>query len=304
LCNDSEDSGEGKGMLIVKNTYGKSAVFIPQAEMGKLIGEFGGSSLTRKKYPKKQRSIIEEAIKKPLVPREKKRKLRSMSPRTKSKIRRKLIAFAQLQQKLTFLTLTFCNEVEDSKAVQVLANFLENVSKSKPNFQYLWVAEKQSKNKVFENNIHFHIISNQTFKIEKWWSYWLDLQAKHGITPRDENYKPSSAFDIKAVRGSNIKGVVNYLTKYVTKNASQFSCQVWNCSKGISQLYTDFYTGIEFIRQLERLQEAGQLGGKLKTIFKEWCNIHLVPLNRTTLPFYAKINEKNKTIWKIKEAAL
>jgi hypothetical protein len=291
-------------MFIAKNTYGKTAVFASQDWDKNRIGEFGGSSLNRKTYPKKQKSIIEEALRKPLLPKEKKIKLRSMSSRTKAKIRRKLIAFAQLEEKLTFLTLTFCNEVEDQKAVEVLANFLENVSKAKPNFQYLWVAEKQSKNKVFENNIHFHIITNQRFKIERWWSYWLDLQAKHGITPRDENFKPSSAFDIKAVRGSNLKGIVNYLTKYVTKNASQFSCQVWNCSKGVSELYTDFYSGIEFLRELERLQDAGQLGGELKIIFKEWCNIHLVPLNRTTLPFYSKINEKNKTIWKGRKEVL
>jgi hypothetical protein len=66
------------------------------------------------------------------------------------------------------------------------------------------------------------------------------LQAKNKIIPRDENYNPSSAFDVKHINSNNIKGVVNYLTKYITKNKGQFECQVWNCSKKISRLYTDF----------------------------------------------------------------
>jgi hypothetical protein len=290
-------------MLVVKNTYGISSVIAPQIANVSKIGECGGSSLNRKHYPKKERCLIEEALKKPLNPKtkEKRVKLRSMSKRTKAKIRKKLIAFAQVHQKLSFLTLTFSNEVTDQKAVKVLATFLKNVSKGDKKFQYLWVAEKQEENKVFQNNIHFHLITNKYWKIKRWWKYWLDLQAKQGITPRDENYKPSSAFDVKQVRSNNIKGIVNYLTKYVTKNASQFSCQVWNCSKKISELYTEFYSGISFIRQLERLEAAGQLGGDIKVFSLEWCNIHLIPLNRTTLPFYSKIDEANKENWSKEE---
>lgn len=296
----------GDNTLVVKNTYGISAVISPKVSRIDAIGEFGGSSLTRKKYPKKEVSLLEELLKKPLYQKgeavkPKPEKLRSMSPRTKAKIRKKLIAFARIHKKLSFLTLTFCNEVEDKLAVIILAKFLENVNKRSKDFQYLWVAEKQSKNKVFKENIHFHIITNKYWDIKRWWQYWLDLQAKHGIVPREENYKPGSAFDVSVVNANNIKAIANYFTKYVTKNVSQFGCQLWNCSKKISHLHTDFYSGMSFIRNLERLQQKGQLGGEIKVYAQDFCNIHIIPLNRITLNFYTPIDEKNKEMWNGKQ---
>ena len=44
-----------------------------------------------------------------------------------------------------------------------------------------------------------------------------------------------------------MKKLQTYVTKYITKNKAQFDCQVWNCSKKVSQLYTDFYSGFRFI---------------------------------------------------------
>ncbi len=290
-------------MVIVKNTYGISASLCPSLSNPDMLNKLGGSSLERKKYPKKPYNEIEELLRKPLVPREeiKETRFRSMSKRTKSKIRKKLISFARIQKRQSFLTLTFCNQVTDSHAVKILADFLKNVTKQNRGFQYLWVAEKQTKNEVFKDNIHFHIITNMFWKIDKWWKYWLELQAKHGIIPRNPDYKPASAFDVRSVKSNNIKGIVNYLTKYVTKNSGQFTCQVWNCSKKISRLYTDFYTGIEFIRQLEKLEKEGQLGGELKVFPQLYCNITLIPLNRTTMNFYNRLDVKNNTVWNSEE---
>ncbi len=287
-------------MLIVKNTFGVSTSMDSRVAKSSSIGSLGGSSLDRVKRetkPKEKNEIAEE-LKKPLakgIPLEK--KLRTLSARSKSKIRKKLIAFARLNKKLSFLTLTFVNKVEDELAVKVLRTFLDNAKKRSKDFEYLWVAEKQSKNKAFENNIHFHLVTNKYWQLEKWWGYWLEVQKKYNIIPRTENSKPSSAFDVRVINTANIKGVVNYLSKYVTKNASEFKCQVWNCSKKISRLYTCHYTGFGFIRNLERLEAAGLLGGELKVFPQEYCNIILVPLNRITMPFYNKIDDKNRTVW-------
>lgn len=243
---------------------------------------------------------MEEIISVPMngvVPEIKPTPLRSMSPRTKSKIRKKLIAFARVHKNLSFLTLTFVNQVEDKQAIKVLHKFLDNCVKRTKDFQYLWVAEKQTENEAFKNNIHYHIITNKYWDIKKWWPYWISLQAKFGIVPRDSNFKPTSAFDVKHVSSNNIKGVVNYLTKYVTKNSSQFACQVWNCSKKISRLYTDSYSGMEFIHEFERLEAAGQLGGTIKKFKMEYCNVNIIPLNRTTINFYGKIDNANKRLW-------
>jgi hypothetical protein len=134
-------------------------------------------------------------------------------------------------------------------------------------------------------------------KLDKWWQYWIDVQAKFGIVPRKENARPGSAFYIRSVQTSNVKKLVNYLTKYLTKEESKFECQVWNCLKKISRLYTCFYSGINFINHLRNLEETNQLGGKLKTYQKEYCNLCIVPLNRITVNLYSKIDEKNREIW-------
>lgn len=290
-------------MYVVKNTYGVSSVISPKVAGVEKIGEYGGSSLNRKTYPKKVGSLVEELLKKPLYrggeEREpKEAKLRTMSRRTKSKIRKKIMAFSFTKQpQSSFLTLTFCNQVEDKKAVKVLGGFLENANKRFEDFQYLWVAEKQENNKVFKNNIHFHIINNRYWNLKKWWPYWLELQKKHGIVPREENYKAASAFNVKKVQQGNIRGLVKYLTSYVTKNTGSFGCQVWNCSKKISRLYTDFYTGMGIIHDFERLEREGKLGGEIKRFTQEYCNINLIPLNRTTLRFYERLNRKNIEEW-------
>lgn len=286
-------------MAIVKNTFGLSVVVDPFISNPDKINQFTGSALDRKKYPKKEKDLVKQILDTPIQDNGQAitKRLRSMSPRSKSKIRKKIISFARVQKKLSFLTLTFVNKVDDTKAIKVLHSFLDNVVKRSKDFQYLWVAEKQTKNKVFKDNIHFHLITNKFWKIDRWWKYWLEIQLKFGITPRDKNYKPSSAFDVKNINSNNIRGIVKYLTKYVTKNDGQFGCQVWNCSKKISRLYTDFYTDIDFLRQLQRLERDGVLGGEIKTIRKEFCLLNFIPLNNRTTNFYNRIDEKNLSVW-------
>src|SRR5438045_2356307 len=101
-------------MLIVKNTYGVSTVIDPRISKPENLNTLGGSSLDRKKYPKKEKTDVELALEAPLgePTRKKEVKLRTMSRRTKSKIRVKLMALSQVHEKLTFATLTFVNEVE------------------------------------------------------------------------------------------------------------------------------------------------------------------------------------------------
>jgi hypothetical protein len=220
-----------------------------------------------------------------------------MSKRTKSKIRNKLIAFSQVHEKLTFLTLTFVNEVDDRKAIKALKSFLDNATKRFDDFQYIWVAEKQTNNQTFKNNIHFHLITNKYWKLDKWWNYWLDVQKKHGIVPRDENFRPGSAFNVRLIKSDNVKGIGTYLTKYVTKNTSQFGCQVWNCSKKVSRLYTCFYSGIQIINKFERLQEQGLLDGEIKTYPQDYCTVNVIPLNKLVMRYYDPIASRNKDRW-------
>lgn len=286
-------------MVIVKNTFGMSSVANPKLMNPGLLDTFGGSSLNRME----KKDDIEKLLITPFEPDDKpkrKRKvkdLRSMSQRTKSKIRKKLIALSMVCEKLTFLTLTFVNQVTDELAVKILRAFLDNAKKRNKDFQYLWVAERQTNNEVFKDNIHFHLVTNKYWKIERWLPYWVALQESYGVMRRNQESLPGSAFNIKAIRANNVKGLITYLTKYVTKNSGKFKCQVWNCSQKISRLYTDFYTGIGFLQMLERMEKADMLGGKIKTIRHDFNNLFIYPLNQKNMRFYEKLTEQNKLIW-------
>ncbi len=274
--------------MLVKNTFGCSVIPNPKLLNPDWLNEFRGSSLDRK--PQVKKSAAKEKDKET-----KEKQLRSLSQRTKSKIRRKILSFSGLYKKLSFLTLTFVNKVDDVMALKILGQFLDTVKKQDKNFQYLWVAERQTKNVVFEGNVHFHLITNKYWKIEKLWKYWIDVQRKNGVIVRDENFKPSSAFDAKGITSKNTKGVISYVTKYVTKNESQFRFQPWNCSKKISQLYTSYYSDFSIIKQLEKLEEEDFI--KIKRHKEDFCNILIYPYNKTTNHFCDKVHEKNKSIW-------
>jgi hypothetical protein len=280
--------------MIVKNTYGTSVAFSVRTFGFDPDKEFTGSSLQRKKKdPEDEKAKQKE---KPAKKKDGKPKMRHLSRRSKQKIRKKIQCFSRCYKRLSFVTLTFLNKVDDEQAIILLRKFLDNAKKRSEDFQYIWVAERQTKNDEFKGNVHFHIITNKYWKLEKWWNYWIDLQKKNGIVPRNENFKPSSAFDVKQINASNIKGIGSYITKYVTKNKAKFNCQVWNCSKRVSQLYTDFYTTMDYLENFEILDAIrGEFEVK-DTMNRSIIKVKSIDLNRNTLPLYKRLDYKNKSV--------
>ncbi|WP_338198032.1 rolling circle replication-associated protein [Flagellimonas marinaquae] len=280
--------------MIVKNTYGTSIQYSPKAFGYVPTREFVGSSLLRKKQqPKEKKKITDSKTDKVNsgLPKQ-----RSLSPRSKQKIKRKVVCFSRCYDKMSFVTLTFLNKVDDVQAVKMLKKFLDNAKKRLDDFQYIWVAERQTKNDEFKGNVHFHIITNKYWKIDKWWDYWIDLQLKNGIKPRDKNFKPSSAFDVKRLNSKNIKAIGTYVTKYVTKNKATFRCQVWNCSKAVSLINTDFYTSHEFLENFERLNAIRGVFKVKDKLGETLITVKNMDLNRQTLHLYRRLDERNKAI--------
>ncbi len=81
-----------------------------------------------------------------------------------------------------------------------------------------------------------------------------------------------------------------------TKNNAKFKCQVWNCSKRVSKLYTDFYTTTEFTDNFTRLNAVLKEFVVKDNIDRPFLNIKMIDLNRQTLPLYKRLDDKNKTI--------
>ena len=101
---------------------------------------------------------------------------------------------------------------------------------------------------------------------------------------------------MKQLNSNNIRSIASYVTKYVTKNDAKFKCQVWNCSKRISELYTDFYTTTEFTDQFKRLNAVLKEFEVKDHINRPFLNVKMIDLNRTTLPLYKRLDDKNRTL--------
>jgi hypothetical protein len=197
-----------------------------------------------------------------------------LSPRSRGKIKDKATAFFRAcPGNRVFCTLTFVAAVDDQTGVHILNKYLTALRKEFPKLQYLWVAERQLKNKDFPNNIHFHIILNKRLPIGRWNAMWVLQQYNQGLAGHDEygeliekqeierlyamdvkekfrgargkNGKPISRIqkvlnpmDIKRVR--SIAGLSMYLTKYITKQekGQRFACATWHCSRRVSRMFT------------------------------------------------------------------
>ena len=112
-----------------------------------------------------------------------------------------------------------------------------------------------------------------------------------GKSPRVEGFKPSSAFDIKHINKENLKAIQLYLTKYISKNTDEFKCQVWNCSKFISRLYTDFYSSPEFLDKAYILE-----GDRIFETYSERCTLHFIPLNQKSIKLYKRLDDINQSL--------
>jgi len=69
---------------------------------------------------------------------------------------------------------------------------------------------------------------------------------------------------------------------------------LWNCSKRISGLYTDFYTSTEYTEQFERLGSVNKEFDIKDELGKHAVNIKMINLDRKTLFLYRRLDEKNK----------
>jgi hypothetical protein len=179
-----------------------------------------------------------------------------LSSRSRGKIRDKATAFFRsCPGERVFCTLTFVAAVDDGAAVAILNKYLTALRKEFTNLQYLWVAERQTKNPKFPNNIHFHIILNKRLPIRRWNALWVVQQYNAGLTGENEYgetismqeirerfehgtiHKIFNPVDVKRVR--SVAGLSAYLTKYITKQKDTwFACSPWHCSRGVSRLFT------------------------------------------------------------------
>lgn len=219
----------------------------------------------------------------------------SMSKRTKTKIRQKLTAWANVQRKtdikFVFLTLTLTSkqrgtDKDYSKMLNIFFNYMRKYYGFK---NYLYVNERQTKN---TNNIHSHIVTDQYLPVKAVNRIWCKILSDHGYTFKGEAIlqpgKPlPNPVDITCIY--NINRVSSYITKYITKNDSEFDCLIWNCSNSISKLFTSvkIWDKETFSVLFEHVRTV--LNAKLSN--GDTLHIHLLSLYHGIQKKHFKINE-------------
>lgn len=183
----------------------------------------------------------------------------AMSRRTKIKVKEKMLAlYAASKKTFSFITLTMINDCTDTLAVKLLNKFLTAVKKKEGLFNYVWVAERQTKT---TNRIHFHMILDKRFDIDYINSLWIVQQYNAGIQHETAHIKLYNDYGktfkqlhksgeigqklahkylnpVDVVKVKTINGVSAYLTNYVLKNETKMSCAVWHCNRNVSRLFT------------------------------------------------------------------
>jgi hypothetical protein len=172
----------------------------------------------------------------------------SMSSRTKSKIRSKIIAWSQVPRKtelkFTFVTLTLTSAQigTDKDYSKMLNTFFTYLRKFYRFDNYLYVNERQQ-----NGNLHTHLVADIFMPIQKVNYIWCKILKANGYTFTPEG-STTAIKDFKAGKDGanpvdvapifNLKRLTSYITKYVTKNDSEFDCLIWNCSNTVSRLFT------------------------------------------------------------------
>lgn len=243
-----------------------------------------------------------------------------LSARSRGKIKDKATAFFRAcPGDRVFCTLTFVAAVDDQTGVHILNKYLTALRKEFPKLQYLWVAERQLKNKDFPNNIHFHVILNKRLPVRRWNAMWVMQQYNAGLVARNQYgeritlreiearfedgtiHKVLNPVDLKRVR--SIAGLSMYLTKYITKQekGQRFSCATWHCSRRVSRMFTRTTVGPSTFRYMQSFnnfkvdKDTGECWNPLP-IVKQYYTMVYVNNKAAPLPYLKEMEQVNKWI--------
>ena len=121
---------------------------------------------------------------------------------------------------MKWVTLTFHHDPKEvkNKSLKRFLKYLSHGRKAKKRSKsisgilnnYIWVKELQKR-----GVIHYHILADQPFRrVELFDMKWRSIINQPTAT---------SGYKIKAVRNSNLKYIINYMTKYMLKSSESYN---------------------------------------------------------------------------------
>lgn len=180
----------------------------------------------------------------------------------KREVRQRLLGYINTQRgkkELYFWTVTFPKGTSDDMCYRIFNIWLTSLRKYKMLREYLWVAERQD-----NGTVHFHIAIPHRMSVQRanaMMAGTLKTFARRGDIPFTvwqcaryngvdiaKNRKTRRVTNFAVKKGS--RALSHYLTKYVTKNDTEFTHLAWHNSRGYSQLFTGITFTIEEFRKL------------------------------------------------------
>jgi hypothetical protein len=156
--------------------------------------------------------------------------------------------------------------ISDRVAMKCLNIWLTRIRKTYPEFKYIWVAERQKKNKD-NQTIHFHLVTNQYMKIKtvNWWmAKSIDNCVKDGLCSWGKgSLGMYNGVDVRPIY--NKAGVDMYLKKYCSKNDDEFQVRPWGCCRMVSALFTVVNVTQEWF---EKMRDRGWIKNEVDGVKK------------------------------------
>lgn len=202
------------------------------------------------------------------------------------------------EKMLYFWTITFPDKTSDDTAFILLNKWLTRLRQESMIKEYLWITERQQ-----NGTIHFHMVINHKMNVYTANKY-MRASIMHCINEGEINYSREAAKkyngvdiakDRKTKRVVNFaikkkqKALSNYLTKYVTKNNSEFTHLAWHSSRGYSNLITQIRLTYLEISQLHLIDETDTTN-KLDSQYFEFYRWKKEP-PKLIMSYFTKVNQ-------------
>jgi len=207
----------------------------------------------------------------PLVEKNEKKERKKSYRVNKAKVRGRILTYINTQKgkkNLFFWTVTFPAHTPDDTCYQAFNTWLTALRQRGMLREYLWIAERQTGERLKDekdptNTIHFHIAIPHYMNVQRanammrgtlknlakaglmpgavcsgktGDTYFLPCVAKYNGVDICKHRKTKRIINFAIKKGSS--ALANYLTKYVTKNDSEFPKLAFHNSRGFSCLFT------------------------------------------------------------------
>lgn len=251
-----------------KARHGGAKEIVQRPDIGLLLRKNDPKPISDKPKRRKKKSIPVVEIQVP-TKKEQQQRFYQVNKKEVTHRIRNFVNSMSTEKKLYFWTITFPPKTSDNTAFILFNKWLTRCRKELNLKSYIWVTERQEGDRLNDSSkkathtIHFHIAFHQRICVQKANRFMRACiftsidngEIEYNRTAAKNYNGVDIAKDRKTKRVINFakrnkqKSLVNYITKYVTKNNGQFTHLAWHSSRDYSNLITSIRITLEEYQQ-------------------------------------------------------